>query len=690
VLRPRGTRGGPLPFALVAMVGLLALLPGPPAPASAASPALPPLSPLVVVAPAATTYTEVIAAPDLAASVTFSFEFDGTVHTAPGGGSVRLTGLAAGAYTLSNLTATPAPAGWEYFGTADPAGPVLVPQALEVNLSFSLLNLSSPIAPVHFHESHIPVGTRWALDVNGTTYTSATLWINVSSRSGTVPVQALSTADARGTTRYNAPAPDPAMSVAANATYSIVFTVQFLVQVYASPGGFVIPNGTAWYSSGENLTIRAVGYAGYAFGSWNGTGATSYSGIEPRRTFAVGGAVVETATFWPIGQNRQVIRIDQTGIPTGVIWTVYVNGGGFASATGAVVVPNVFPCGPGGVGLYNLSIPAAVVNASDPLLAERYVPGPYPGSTCGGTVVNVTFFPQSLVSYRSSPGGTVTATNGSGPVPSGAWVPNGGSVTFVAVPDLGYEFAGWSSNGSGTVGPATTPLGVTVGSPVEEVARFTPTSASTTPTYPVVFALASPLPAGATWSVRINGTSYASALPNLTVPDLPSGMYLVAPLAGISPDGLTQFQPTASSIPITVPTTGPTSVSFSVWYRVVVDAASGGAASANTTWAPAGSTVILTASPSAGDRFLGWSGTGPGNYSGASATVTVQVLGPLEESATFAPASSPPHNWNLVIVAVTGGAVVGILVAWRFPRRRAASSAPPTTEAPSPEDHADP
>lgn len=687
-------RRGATPFAAVLLLVVLLAVPALPSGQPSGLPALeaPAAVPSLGSFGASPTYNETVAAPSLSPSEQFSFDLDGVRHTGTGGGEVRVPGLSAGLHTLTNLTAGPAPPGWEYFGSAQPASPLLLPEEPQVNLSFSLLDMRSlPNGTLHFHALHVPVGTVWQLNVNGTTTSSVTLWINVTSRNGTLPVQALSTVNDRGTARYRAPPADPAMNVSAGGVYDVNYTALFDVQVLASPGGFVLPNGSGWYAGGTNLTIRATGYDGYAFGTWTGTGLGSYSGEEPRHTLEVVGAMVETATFWPIGVNRQVIRVYELGVPSGVVWTVFVNGGGYSSATDALVVPNVFPCGTGSGGTYELVIPPAYANTTDPLLSTRYVPGPYPASVCGGAILNVSFLPQFGVSFRPSPGGTVSAANASGPVSSGSWLGNGSSVTFTATPSPGYLLAGWLSNGSASPSAPVSPLTVDVTGPVEEVAEFAPTTSTAVPTYSANFSETPALPAGTVWSLNLNGTSYASSTADLTISGLPAGTYRVVPAIVTTPDGLTEYQPVTSAFELTVPAAVVPALSYSTWYRVEVTPAVGGTASANVSWAPAGSTVQLVATPASGHLFSGWAGVGSGNYTGPMATVTVLVGGPLEESATFVTPTVPPHNWNVLVVASAAGVVVGLLVALWVPRRSRPTSAPspspPPSSTPPPEEH---
>lgn len=644
-------------------------------------------------APAATSvYTETIQAPNLSATETYSFDFDGVTHSAHGGVAVQIHGVAAGTHTISNITASPSSPGWAYFGHSDPSGLVVVPEESTVNLSFSLLDLAEPPVQITFHTVHVLFGTLWSLEFNGTSVSSVTRSIVVTSRPGFVPVQALPAVDLRGTTRYTPPPPEPAFAVnetPSSLQVNLSYTDSFEVQVYASTGGFVQPNGTSWESANQTLTIRATGYPGYQFGRWNGSGINNYSGVAPRENITIGGPLIETGTFWPIGANRDVIRIDQVGIPSGTIWSAYLDGGGFSSATAAVVIPNVYPCGPGTPGLYNLSIPIAYSNATDPVLEERYIVGPYPTTVCGGTILNVTFSNQSLVTFRSSPGGSVAAANGSGAMASGSWADNGSVVGFQATPAPGYLFAGWFSNGSSSVTATQPSLSVTVVGPVEEVAEFVPITGTAIPTYSTTLIAAGALPAGAVWSVRVGGLTLAASTPTLVIPGLPAGSYTVNASAVLSPDGLTELQPVVPSFRLTVPSSTPLEVNFTTWYRVEVEAAPGGSASANVTWASAGAPVVLRAAASSGHSFLGWAGAGDGNYTGSLSSVTIDVNGPVYESATFAPTPVGPRNWNGLIVSVTGGVVLGVLIALfrpRRPRSPAAPSAPP----PPPEGRAAP
>ena len=63
----------------------------------------------------------------------------------------------------------------------------------------------------------------------------------------------------------------------------------------------------------------------------------------------------------------------------------------------------------------------------------------------------------------------------------------------------------------------------------------------------------------------------------------------------------------------------------------------GGSISIATGWYDSGSTLQISALASAGWKFEGWSGNGTGAYTGALNSTSVQVAGPMGESASFYP-----------------------------------------------------
>jgi len=66
-----------------------------------------------------------------------------------------------------------------------------------------------------------------------------------------------------------------------------------------------------------------------------------------------------------------------------------------------------------------------------------------------------------------------------------------------------------------------------------------------------------------------------------------------------------------------------------------MSAGTGGKVTPASGWKNSGSVVKLTATPSTGFTFSGWSGTGTGSFSGATNPVSITMGGPISEAATF-------------------------------------------------------
>jgi len=112
------------------------------------------------------------------------------------------------------------------------------------------------------------------------------------------------------------------------------------------------------------------------------------------------------------------------------------------------------------------------------------------------------------------------------------------------------------------------------------------------------------------------------------------------------------------TLPKTQCTTGTAMLhqTFATQYYVSVQSTPGGSATAtvgSTTtntgfWVASGTTVGLTAYVQPGYDFLGWNGSGPGNYSGSLQIDTIVIAGPVLEVAAFAlPQTKAPTTYWL-------------------------------------------
>jgi hypothetical protein len=105
-------------------------------------------------------------------------------------------------------------------------------------------------------------------------------------------------------------------------------------------------------------------------------------------------------------------------------------------------------------------------------------------------------------------------------------------------------------------------------------------------------------------------------------------------------------------------------------------------------WYASGTSVNLTATAApAGWVFTGWLGTGPGSYTGSSATPTIYPTGPVTETATYAPhtvtaaATTPVSDWAIIGVVVVVLGAIGLGEGYLLMRRRRPPPSTPTKPA---------
>ena len=158
------------------------------------------------------------------------------------------------------------------------------------------------------------------------------------------------------------------------------------------------------------------------------------------------------------------------------------------------------------------------------------------------------------------------------------------------------------------------------------------------PAEPVSFS-ESGLPSTARWFVNVDGRVRTAATENFSLL-LPEGIHSMAaetPVPVPSETEHARWMPTVLS-EFSVES-GPVSASvpFALEYtlNLSVTPSGGGTAGSLPAWVPAGSPLLLTATPAPGYLFERWQGGGAGNYSGPSANATIVPLGPDRETAVF-------------------------------------------------------
>jgi hypothetical protein len=153
--------------------------------------------------------------------------------------------------------------------------------------------------------------------------------------------------------------------------------------------------------------------------------------------------------------------------------------------------------------------------------------------------------------------------------------------------------------------------------------------------------------AGTSWSLEVNGTTYSSTQPWINITARP-GTYPVEAFPSVQSTGSATLVPVSPSSVLSLAPGGVYDINYTAEYRVTESGTAGGhiTGPAEAFYAPNAS-VALNASPAVGYTWGGWSGQGPGSYSGPNQTQTLRVGGPIQEVAQFDPL--PLDRFNLTV-----------------------------------------
>ncbi|HEY6238083.1 MAG TPA: sialidase family protein, partial [Thermoplasmata archaeon] len=368
----------------------------------------------------------------------YNFDFDGTPYSAQGNQPVELSNVGTGAHEVTDVWANSSQAGWMYFGGPTPSNPVIVPAEPVVNLTFAYVDVGTPAGTVTFQAQGLTTGTVWNFGFNGTTYSSSTPTLSVSTHSGTFPVAAFPVVSQNGSVGYAPSGVGATWSVTTGQTYTVNFVQAYKVAVTGGTGGSVsgAGTGTLWLAAGATTQFVASAHASYAFGGWTGSGLGSYTGASSIANVTVNGPIVQTASFYPVPASRFNLSFTETGLASGTWWTVFLGGTGYSSDQSSFVVHNLLACSAPG-GNYNLTVPYAY--SSDAL--TRYIVTTHLSRTIcttGSTVVNVGFASQFQLTLQATAGGFPEATIGFNTITTHAWVALNQAVTLDALSQPGY------------------------------------------------------------------------------------------------------------------------------------------------------------------------------------------------------------------------------------------------------------
>ena len=391
------------------------------------------------------------------------------------------------------------------------------------------------------------------------------------------------------------------------ATYTANFKTQYYLTNTAGPGGTVSP-ASGWYDASQTVPITALASNGYSFDSWAGVGSGSYSGANNPASVTLIGPIAETATFTP--GDRFV-----TNTVLGTLRNDYSGWLGMQIVVGTnpLTVKSLGRMmAPGNSGTHTVKLLRAG-GANEQLGAVSV-------AMSGGTVGQFQY--ASLSSPVTLAAGTTNWVLSQETAYADKWYDWDTKVeTRPHAADNAIVWGTGSSawNTFAVANQAFVPVDFIYGTTPQVIVRTSPSGRAFT----------------------VDGASYSSPQ---TFNWPPGSSHTIGVSSPQSFGSGTQFVWTAwsdggaMSHSVEAPANGGTyTATFKAQYYLTMRAepSSGGTVSPASGWCDAGLNVQISASPSAGLTFGGWTGVGSGSYTGMNNPANVTINGAITNTATF-------------------------------------------------------
>jgi len=496
-----------------------------------------------------------------------------------------------------------------------------------------LASCSNPLSTVSQLTLNVKTDGNGSVTPNGSTHISKEVATKVSA----TPIagyafKAWTTSD-QGVSFANANNADTTVKLTSgNATITATFTPNtYSLTVQAGSGGSVSPANPVTVSPGSSQDIIAVPTPGYLFSGWSSnTAAASIGNAASADT-----SVILTA-------DATVSASFTKATQTSASLTLTTSGNGIVTPQGSQRVtagtPITISASPAANYTFkNWSSSGSGVTIGNPNSATTTV-------SLSGTAATVTanFTSSSTVLTVVSSGNGTVSPNGARSVTSGA------PTSVTATPATGYQFSGWTESGEGA----------SIANP--RSATTTVTLASGSATIAANFALSSH-----TLTVLTSGHGSVSPSGSSTVTYGTPTSIAANPDSGYSFTGWSTSDSTVSIADASSPTTtatlangnGTVTANFAInSYKLTATASGGGTVTPSSPAAVAyGTATKITATPSAGYYFAGWTSSDPGIQFGnpqAESTTATLTSGSATVTATFTSIS-----YSLTVTSVGGGSV---------------------------------
>jgi uncharacterized repeat protein (TIGR02543 family) len=456
-------------------------------------------------------------------------------------------------------------------------------------VSSTTVTISQPAAPLSVS------ATAGTIAVAGGTTT-----VTVSASGGTAPYTGI------GTFTVSAGTYTQAVTDANGCISSITGTIAdgagpFTINISSSPTAGGSTTGAGTYTAGATATLTAAPAAGYVFSGWSGDVTGTASTIE----VTMNANKVVTATFAPITYSLTV-----TVTPT--IGGTVTGAGTYNSGTAATLTAT--PASGYTFAGWSGDVTGTASGISVTMTSNKSVTA---------TFVPITYTLTATVTPAA--GGTVTGT---GTFASGT------NATLTATPAAGYVFSGWSGAATGTASTVT----VSMTSNKTVTATFTAA--------PVTYTLTATVTPTAGGTVTGTGTYASGATATLTA--TPAAGYVFSGWSGAVTG--TTATVTVSMTSNKAVTATFTQAQYTMRTAVLPNSTTGRAIGAGTYLS--GATATLTAIPSAGYVFSGWSG----DVTGTATTIAVTMNANMLVTATFVPIT---YTLTATATPTIGGTVTG-------------------------------